>query len=86
MLWLAAVGVADIHVEQGGGWALVVLASPRLARRHLRAGLPRRHSKDDEVARYTEAADQERLAERAITRLAEWEMSNLDRGLDTKSA
>lgn len=35
------------------------------------------HSKDDEVARYTEAADQERLAERAITRLAEWEMSNL---------
>lgn len=44
------------------------------------------HSKDDEVARYTEAADQERLAERAITRLAEWEVSNLNPGLDTKSA
>lgn len=44
------------------------------------------HSKDDEVARYTEAANQERLADRAIARLAEWEMSNLDPRLDTKSA
>lgn len=44
------------------------------------------HSKDDEVARYTEAANQERLAEGAIKRLADWEMSNLDPGLDIKSA
>lgn len=44
------------------------------------------HSKDDEVARYTEAANQERLAEGAIRRLAEWEMSNPDPRLDTKSA
>jgi integrase len=44
------------------------------------------HSKDDEVARYTEAADQERLAEQAIGRLAAWEMSNLDARLDTKSS
>lgn len=44
------------------------------------------HSKDDEVARYTEAADQERLADRAISRLAEWEMSNLTPGLDTKTS
>lgn len=43
------------------------------------------HSKDEEVARYTEAADQERLAEQAIGRLAAWEMSNLVSGLDTKS-
>jgi hypothetical protein len=43
------------------------------------------HSKDDEVARYTEAANQERLAESAIRRLAEWEMSNLGSRLDTKS-
>lgn len=34
------------------------------------------HSKDDEVARYTEAANQERLADGAIKRLVEWEMSN----------
>lgn len=44
------------------------------------------HSKDDEVARYTEAANQERLAEGAIKRLAEWEMSNPDPRLDAKSA
>ena len=31
-----------------------------------------RGSKDEEVARYTEAADQERLAEQAIQRLAAW--------------
>jgi len=43
------------------------------------------HSKDDEVARYTEAANQERLAELAIGRLAEGEMSNLDPKLDTES-
>lgn len=43
------------------------------------------HSKDDEVARYTEAADQERLAEGAIKRLAEWEMSNPDPRLDARS-
>lgn len=41
------------------------------------------HSKDDEVARYTAAADQERLAAGAIKRLAEWEMSNPDPRLDT---
>lgn len=44
------------------------------------------HSKDDEVARYTEAADQERLAEQAIGRLAAWEMSNLEPRLDTKTS
>ncbi|MCB2051702.1 MAG: tyrosine-type recombinase/integrase [Novosphingobium sp.] len=44
------------------------------------------HSKDDEVARYVEAANQERLAEGAIRRLSEWEMSNLDPRLDAKSA
>jgi integrase len=43
------------------------------------------HSKDDEVARYTEAADQERLAEQAIRRLAEWEVSNLRERLDTNA-
>ena len=31
------------------------------------------HSKDDEVARYTEAADQERLANSAIQRVSQWE-------------
>lgn len=40
------------------------------------------HSKDDEVARYTEAADQERLATAAIARLVAWEMSNPVPGLD----
>jgi integrase len=44
------------------------------------------HSKDDEVARYTEAANQERLAEGAIKRLSEWEMSNLDPRLDINQA
>ena len=44
------------------------------------------HSKDDEVARYTESANQERLAESAIKQLVEWEMSNPVPGLDTKSA
>lgn len=44
------------------------------------------HSKDEEVARYTEAANQERLAEGAIRRLSEWEMSNPDQKLDTKTA
>ncbi len=43
------------------------------------------HSKDDEVARYTEAGNQERLAESAIRRQAEWKMSNLSPGLDIKS-
>lgn len=31
------------------------------------------HSKDDEIARYTASADQERLAEGAINRLVQWE-------------
>lgn len=34
------------------------------------------HSKDDEVARYTEAANQKRLAQGAIKRLSQQEMSN----------
>ncbi|SMC75946.1 tyrosine-type recombinase/integrase [Novosphingobium sp. B1] len=44
------------------------------------------HSKDDEVARYTQAANQERLAEGAILQLSDWEKSNLNPELDTKSA
>jgi len=44
------------------------------------------HSKDDEVARYTAAADQERLAEAAIARLVAWEMSNPAPRLDTNDA
>jgi len=44
------------------------------------------HSKDDEVARYTAAADQARLAEAAIARLVAWEMSNLVPGLDIETA
>lgn len=44
------------------------------------------HSKDDEIARYVAAANQARLAEKAIDRLAQWEMSNLGSGLDTKTA
>ncbi len=44
------------------------------------------HSKDDEVARYTEAANQERLADGAMKRLAEWEMSNLNPRLDANEA
>lgn len=42
------------------------------------------HSKDEEVARYTEAANQKRLAESAIKQLVEWEMSNPPSGLDGK--
>lgn len=44
------------------------------------------HSKDDEVARYTAAADQERLATDAIARLVAWEMSNPVPGLDIETA
>ena len=44
------------------------------------------HSNDDEVSRYVEAANQERLAEDALTRLSEWEMSNFDPKLDTNTA
>lgn len=44
------------------------------------------HSKDDEVARYTEAANQERLADGAIKRLVEWEMSNPVSRLDANEA
>lgn len=44
------------------------------------------HTKDDEVARYTEAANQKRLAESAIKQLVEWEMSNPHPGLDAKKA
>ncbi len=44
------------------------------------------HSKDDEVARYVAAANQARLAEAAIDKLVQWEMSNLGSGLDTKAA
>lgn len=41
------------------------------------------HSKDEEVAHYTAAANQKRMADDAITALARWEMSNLAQGLDT---
>lgn len=44
------------------------------------------HTKDEEVARYTEAANQERLADSAIKQLVEWEMSNPIPGLDANSA
>ena len=44
------------------------------------------HKKDEEVARYIEAASQERLADGAIKRLSSWEMSNLESKLDTKIA
>lgn len=44
------------------------------------------HSKDDEVARYVQAADQERLASAAIQKISEWETSNPQSRLDTKSA
>ncbi|MFZ2997575.1 tyrosine-type recombinase/integrase [Sphingobium sp.] len=44
------------------------------------------HTKDDEVARYTEAANQERLADSAIRQLVEWEKSNPLPGLDANSA
>lgn len=48
------------------------------------------HEKDDEVARYTAAADQVRMAESAIKALAQWErgqeVSNHSARLDTNSA
>jgi integrase len=37
------------------------------------------HSKDEEVSRYTEAANQERLADSALTRLAKWEVKAVKR-------
>jgi len=39
------------------------------------------HSGDSEVALYTRAVDQERLAERIMARLVEWEMANRPGGL-----
>lgn len=42
------------------------------------------HKKDEEVARYIEAANQERLADGAIKQLSSWEMSNLESELDSK--
>ncbi len=44
------------------------------------------HKKDEEVARYIEAASQERLADGAIKQLSSWEMSNLKSELDSKIA
>ena len=44
------------------------------------------HSKDEEITRYIEAADQESLADEALTSLAEWEMSNLNAKLDSNAA
>lgn len=44
------------------------------------------HKKDEEVARYIEAASQERLADVAIKQLSRWEMSNLESGLDSNIA
>lgn len=41
------------------------------------------HSTDQEVARYTRAADQQRMADAAIGSLSRWEMSNLSERLDT---
>jgi integrase len=41
------------------------------------------HTKDDEVARYTAAANQMKLADSAIAQVSKWEMSNLDTRLDT---
>lgn len=42
------------------------------------------HSRDDEVARYTAAANQKRMADHAIGALAAWEMSNQGSGLDNQ--
>lgn len=42
------------------------------------------HKKDGEVARYTEAASQERLADGANKRPSSWEISNPKSELDTK--
>lgn len=44
------------------------------------------HSKDDEVAKYIAAANQERLADDAIDTVVRWEMSNLGPRLDIKTA
>lgn len=44
------------------------------------------HSRDDEVALYTAAADQRRMADDAIGQLAKWEKSNLLLRLDTTPA
>lgn len=41
------------------------------------------HTRDEEVATYTRAADQKRMADDAIAALARWEMSNLPQKLDT---
>ena len=41
------------------------------------------HVKDEEIARYIEAADQEFLADEALASLAHWEMSNPNAKLDT---
>ncbi len=40
------------------------------------------HTRDEEVARYTAAANQAKLADSAITKVSQWEMSNLQTGLD----
>jgi len=44
------------------------------------------HRKDEEVARYTEAANQRSMADDAIGILARWEMSNRAERLDTNSS
>lgn len=44
------------------------------------------HVKDEEIARYIEAANQELLADEALTSLANWEMSNPHAELDTGAA
>jgi hypothetical protein len=44
------------------------------------------HRKDEEVARYTEAANQRSMADDAIGVLARWEMSNRAERLDTHTA
>ena len=44
------------------------------------------HSKDDEVALYTRDANQSMLADHAIATVSQWEMSNLEHGLDTRDA
>ncbi|CAN5147818.1 hypothetical protein BH10PSE12_BH10PSE12_17030 [soil metagenome] len=41
------------------------------------------HSRDEEVALYTRAANQKKMAEAAMAMLSSWEMSNLDPRLDT---
>lgn len=44
------------------------------------------HRTDQEVARYTRAVDQQRMADKAIGDLASWEMSNLASRLDTDAS